>query len=81
MKEASKLFIGEHDFKAFCSNKKYKKSTIRHIYDIKIEKFGDEIRIEFVGNGFLYNMVRILVGTLIEIGEGKKRNIFNKRCS
>ena len=72
MKEASKLFIGEHDFKAFCSNKKYKKSTIRHIYDIKIEKFGEEIRLEFVGNGFLYNMVRILVGTLIEIGEGKR---------
>lgn len=72
MKKAAQFFIGEHDFMAFCSNKKYKKSTVRKIYNVEIVKIGEEVRLEFSGNGFLYNMVRIMTGTLIEIGEGKR---------
>lgn len=71
MVEASKILIGTHDFKSFCSNKKMKKSTIRTINSIEIEKFGTEIHFTYRGSGFLYNMVRILTGTLIEVGLGK----------
>ena len=71
MKKASRHFIGEHDFKAFCSNKNFKKSTVRIIYSIDIIENQDEIEIIYVGNGFLYNMVRIITGTLIEVGIGK----------
>ncbi|PKM93259.1 MAG: tRNA pseudouridine(38-40) synthase TruA [Firmicutes bacterium HGW-Firmicutes-1] len=67
MKEAAALLIGEHDFKGF-SSKNVKKSTIRNIYDIDIEQTDREILIYIKANGFLYNMVRIIVGTLIEIG-------------
>ncbi|MEY8320727.1 tRNA pseudouridine(38-40) synthase TruA [Lachnospiraceae bacterium 46-61] len=74
MKKAACLLLGEHDFKNFCSNKKMKKSTIRHLYSIDIVKKGNEIQIIYIGNGFLYNMVRILTGTLIEVGE-KKRTV------
>ena len=73
MKEAALYLIGEHDFKAFCSNKRMKKSTIRTIYEINIEELEPEIRITITGNGFLYNMVRIIVGTLLEIGMGEKK--------
>lgn len=75
MIEASKYFIGEHDFKAFCSNKKFKKSTIRKIYNIEIthDINKGEIKFLFYGNGFLYNMVRIIVGTLVEVGMGKRK--------
>lgn len=71
MVEASKILIGTHDFKSFCANKKMKKSTIRTINSIEIEKFGTEIHFTYRGSGFLYNMVRILTGTLIEVGLGK----------
>ena len=82
MKKAAYYFIGEHDFRAFCSNKRYKKSTIRTIYSIDISENNGKINILFNGNGFLYNMVRIIVGTLIEISTYKKsiediNNIFN----
>lgn len=82
MKKATSYFIGEHDFRAFCSNKRYKKSTIRTIYSIDIYENNGKINILFNGNGFLYNMVRIIVGTLIEIATYKKSiedidNIFN----
>ncbi len=72
MDKASKLFIGEHDFKAFCSSGCSVKTTTRTVYDFSVTK-NDEI-IEFIvtGNGFLYNMVRIMVGTLLEIGSGVK---------
>lgn len=73
MKEAAIYLIGEHDFKAFCSNKRMKKSTVRTIYEINIEELEPEIRITITGNGFLYNMVRIIVGTLLEIGMGEKK--------
>lgn len=72
MKEAALYLIGEHDFRAFCSNKRMKKSTVRTIYEINIEELEPEIRITITGDGFLYNMVRIIVGTLIEIGMGEK---------
>jgi len=72
MREAAKHLIGEHDFKAFTSAKKGKKSTIRRIDSIDIEKEGDLITFTFKGNGFLYHMVRILMGTLLEVGEGKR---------
>lgn len=74
MRDASKSFIGEHDFLAFSSNKKSKKSTVRVIHNISIFEDENEIRIFIRGNGFLYNMVRIMVGTLLEIGEGKRKN-------
>lgn len=73
MKEAASLLIGTHDFKGFSSIKKTKKSTIRTIYDIKIKKTKKEIQITYTGNGFLHNMVRILTGTLAEIGCGKMK--------
>lgn len=73
MNQASQYFVGSHDFKSFCSNKRYKKSTIRNIYDISITQVGTQIIFTWHGNGFLYNMVRILTGTLLEVGMGKRK--------
>ena len=73
MREAAKKFEGTHDFKGFCSNKRMKKSTVRTIYSIEIEQDREEIILKFTGNGFLYNMVRIITGTLIEVGIGKRK--------
>ncbi len=70
MEEAAKCFVGKKDFKGFCSNKKLKKSSVREIYSIDIKQVGEEIRIIYHGNGFLYNMVRIITGTLIAVGTG-----------
>lgn len=72
MKEAASLLVGEHDFKSFCGNPHMKKSTVRNLYDIQIRETPDEITLAFLGEGFLQYMVRILVGTLIEVGEGKR---------
>lgn len=72
MKEAANLLVGEHDFKAFCGNKKMKKSTVRVIYEIDISKVGDDIIIKYKGNGFLQNMIRIMTGTLIEVGDKRR---------
>lgn len=72
MKRAASFFLGEHDFKSFCSNKKMKKSTVRRITGIDIELEGTKLSIRYRGDGFLYNMVRILTGTLIETGLGKR---------
>lgn len=71
MVEAAKYLIGTHDFKSFCSTKAIVESTIRTIYNISIIKTDDIIKIRVTGNGFLYNMVRIIAGTLIEVGRGK----------
>ena len=68
MRIAAKAFIGEHDFKSFCDNKRMKKSTIRTISDISINNSDGIITIDFYGNGFLYHMVRILTGTLLMVG-------------
>lgn len=70
MKEASKYLIGEHDFTSFASSKSKKKSHVRTINSIDIVQKNDLIEIYVDGDGFLYNMVRIIVGTLIEVGNG-----------
>ena len=72
MQEAAQLFLGTHDFSAFCANKKMKKSTVRTIKAFTVQRCGPEIRFTVTGNGFLHNMVRILVGTLIEVGRGER---------
>lgn len=68
MKEAAKYFIGEHDFKAFCTKGGSAKTTVRTIYECKVTNDGYMIEIIVRGNGFLYNMVRIMVGALIQVG-------------
>ena len=68
MRRGAKWLLGEHDFSAFCGNPKMKKSTVRTIYAIDIRRVGQEVQISVTGNGFLHNMVRILVGTLVEVG-------------
>lgn len=72
MEAAAQQLLGEHDFSAFCGNAKMKKSTVRYIRSICIEPYGEELRLYFTGNGFLHNMVRILVGTLVEVGRGER---------
>ena len=72
MKKAAACFVGKHDFKAFTSNKKSKKSTVRSIESIAIERNDNELVLTYNGDGFLYHMVRILTGTLIEVGLGKR---------
>lgn len=68
MRSAAKLLLGEHDFSAFCSNKRMKKSAVRRVDEIRIDSLGSELRFAVSGNGFLYNMVRIIVGSLLEVG-------------
>ncbi len=70
MREAARLLKGEHDFRNFCVNPRMKKSTVRRVDRIDIEREGDYIRFTFHGTGFLQNMVRIMVGTLLEAGWG-----------
>ncbi len=72
MREAAKCLEGTHDFRSFCANRNMKKSTVRTIYAIHLEETEQQLRFHFFGDGFLYHMIRILVGTLIEVGEGKK---------
>ena len=92
MKKAAKYLIGEHDFKSFKSSGENKKITVRKIYDISIERknvdrYGNNteekkenrIIIQITGNGFLYNMVRIIVGTFLEIGLRKEKTRRNER--
>ena len=72
MKEAASYLIGTHDFTSFCGNKKMKKTAVRTIYEINFTKKGNDLWIDYRGNGFLQNMVRILTGTLIEVGDGRR---------
>lgn len=72
MREAAQYFLGEHDFSAFCAAKSKKKTTVRYIRCFEIERVGEEVRFTVTGNGFLHNMVRILVGTLMEVGRGER---------
>ena len=72
MKKAAAYFLGEHEYSAFNANKKMKKSTLRRVDAIEIRRNGEELELLFTGNGFLYNMVRIMVGTLIEVGRGER---------
>ena len=71
MEQALKYFEGEHDFKAFKASGTSSKSSVRTIYKTQIYKKKDRIIIELTGNGFLYNMVRIIAGTLVDVGLGK----------
>lgn len=71
MRTACEAFVGEHDFRAFCASGNSSKTTVRIIYSLDVEKDGDFIKIRVTGNGFLYNMVRIIAGTLIYVGEGR----------
>ena len=71
MQKAAKFFEGEHDFKAFKASGTSSKSSVRTIYKATVERKDDRVIIELTGNGFLYNMVRIIAGTLIDVGIGK----------
>lgn len=72
MNRAAQHFVGTHDFRSFCGIRRFKKSTVRTVYSIEIDRIGDEIRITYVGNGFLNLMVRIMTGTLVEVGLGQR---------
>ena len=73
MARAAELLCGRHDYRSFCANKRCKKSTVRTVTAIELARHGDELALTFRGEGFLYNMVRILTGTLLEVGLGKRR--------
>lgn len=73
MKAAAKLLIGTFDFTSFCSAKTVVGNKVRTIYEIELIEEGNELIFRVVGSGFLYNMVRIIVGTLLEVGQGKKK--------
>ena len=72
MERAAADLVGTHDFRSFCGLKRFKKSTVRTIIHIAITQDGAEVRLEFTGNGFLMRMVRILAGTLVEVGLGQR---------
>lgn len=72
MQRAAADLVGNHDFRSFCGLKRFKKSTVRTITDITITQHGSEVRLEFTGSGFLMRMVRILAGTLVEVGLGQR---------
>ena len=71
MQTASEKFVGKHDFCCFLASGSEVKDTVREIYSAKVEEVGEEIIFTVRGNGFLYNMVRIMVGTLVKVGLGK----------
>lgn len=72
MAQAAEALCGRHDYAAFCTGKKGARSTVRTVESIRLERAGEELRLYFTGDGFLYNMVRILTGTLIEVGRGER---------
>ena len=72
MSQAAQYFLGQHDFSAFCANKHMKKSTVRYIHSLTVVRTGEEIVFTVTGNGFLHHMVRIIVGTLLEVGRGER---------
>lgn len=73
MHEAGQLLVGTHDFESFSSARKSVDDTVRTIYQLSVTESDDMIQLDVTGNGFLYNMVRIIVGTLIEVGYGKRQ--------
>ena len=70
MRAGAKYLVGEHDFVSFCNIRTNTQDTVRTVYDLIIEKKDDEIVLRITGNGFLYNMVRIIAGVLIRVGRG-----------
>lgn len=73
MRQAAARLMGEHDFQSFCGRKIKKKSTVRNVYAIDIEEKNGELRFTYRGNGFLFHMIRIMTGTLLEVGAGKRQ--------
>ena len=71
MREGAKYLIGEHDFVSFCNIRTNVEDTVRTVTDLTITQNGEDITIRITGNGFLYNMVRIIAGTLVDVGTGK----------
>jgi len=72
MQRAARHLVGEHDFTSFCSAKTYVEDKVRTVYALFVERLDNEVWVTCRGNGFLYNMVRIIVGTLVEVGQGKR---------
>ena len=72
MRQAARFLEGEHDFKSFCQTGAQVESTIRTIYCVEVIEQDQDLIIRVCGNGFLYNMVRIIAGTLMEVGQGKR---------
>ena len=72
MQRAAALLCGRHDYTSFCANRRMKKSAVRTVTAITVERLGEEVRLTFSGDGFLYHMVRILTGTLLEVGLGQR---------
>ena len=72
MQRAAALLCGRHDYTSFCANRHMKKSAVRTVDAITVERLGEEVRLTFSGDGFLYHMVRILTGTLLEVGLGQR---------
>ena len=72
MKQAAKYLVGEHDFKSFCQVGAQVESTVRTLHSVEVEEQGSDLVIRVCGNGFLYNMVRIIAGTLMDVGQGRK---------
>ena len=70
IENAAELLVGTHDFKAFCASGNSSKTTLRTVCDLKVEKTGTDLYFTVTGNGFLYNMVRIIAGVLIAVGQG-----------
>ena len=79
MREAAAYIVGEHDFKSFCCVRTQAESTVRIIYSLEVLQEGSEIIIRIKGNGFLYNMVRIITGTLIQVGKGRFKTEYVKQ--
>lgn len=72
MQQAATYLIGTHDFRSFCGLKRFKKSTVRTLFSVEIHQTGAALTLQFCGNGFLMRMVRILTGTLLEVGTGQR---------
>lgn len=72
MRKAGELLTGTYDFSAFCTNARMKKSTVRTLYNVELVDKGPILELRFTADGFLYNMARILAGTLIEVGRGER---------
>ena len=70
MQKAAEALLGEHDFTSFCSAKTEKEDKVRTLYECSVQQEGNFFWIRVTGNGFLYNMVRILAGTLLQVGQG-----------
>ena len=71
MRKAAEYIVGTHDFKCFCASGAQVKTTVRTVYDLTLTQNGDNIELSITSNGFLYNMVRIIAGTLMYVGGGK----------